>query len=1390
MRIRFFLTGFLLLTGIVGLHAQQVSEEQAAQTAKDFLSKKAPSKARGLSSSLKLAYTSTVEGKHCYYVFNRGENDGFVIVSGDERTSGAVLGYSDKGSFDYSKLPINAKGWMDAYSNEIKNLKSQAIPHTRANAVVEPLLGETAWGQFAPYNDMIPEIDGEHCPVGCENTALAQIMYYHRWPEHGTQSVSYTWYGGLTVRGELSADLTQSTYRWDLMTPTYDENSSQESREAVALLMRDVSYASRSQFMADASYGCARPHPLYDYFDYDKSAFTLQRDYMTTDQWETILREELDAGRPMRYRGGNHSFVCDGYNADGYFHFNYGWDGISNGWYLSSATGFDTNQEVDVKIKKNEGGKLSIAFGSKRNFMHTSGNKVSYNLCYFSCTSYLEYDLSLAIAIENTSTHEMKYLSLPVEMSHDAQGYEVFEGEQEINTELADGDYVLYPVFASGDEPWRKVYFTEKLQTEVDLKVRNGVKAFANNGLYMEVENGAVEVDGICYLLDDETGSATVTYRNNLMNSYSGDVVIPETITANGKEYVVNALGELAFSECTMTSLVIPKTVELIGARCFEISFVDRITFEKGSKLKTIDHCAFSPCEVKYPVVLPDGLTEILESAFANFRAPDLTIPGSVKTIGGESTFWSYCDIYRVSWQEPPVLEANTFHINYDNIDYGPLYPHVEKCTLYVPFGTTEKYRQATDFKHFGTIIESAQQEEQGVLVNVYEDNTASVERTNEICEGEVVIPSATTYGEDEYTVTAIAPSSFEDQDLLTAVSIPETITSIGKKAFAGCALLNSIRSASKVPPTLGTVIGNEETPSASRSRGISQENAESVFEGVNLSNCTLYVPEGCAEAYRSAPGWENFTNIQEYSTMVKANSYTIEYGDDLPQYEFTSDVKELGGTPEITCTATKTSSPGTYPIVIAKGTVTNEEITYANGTLMIKKAPLKIKVGTYTKQQGEENPEFEVAYEGFKNNETSAVLLVKPSVNTLATKDSPEGEYAVTANGALSENYEITYSAGKLIVTAEVIPDNTSIKISAAKQVPYCSKYNLDFTDLPDLKAYVATGYEKATGTIWLTRVMQVPAETGFLLIGDPGDYDIPTIDGVSDVYYKNMFKGTLTGTTIYTTEGEYTNYYLSKGTSGVGFYKVTNENGQKIGANRCYLPILTDIPANGAEGDAEVIKVSAAKQVPYYTSKNIDFSTLDAQGVKAYTATGYNYGSGVIWLTRVKKVPAQTGILVMAEKEGEYSVPTTSVQSVYENMFTGSETAQTIYTTEEIDGITYINYYLSNGESGVGFYKVTKEDGVKMGANRSYLQIPKRDTAAGARGMGNTTSTFSKLVISDNDDDVIAIPLFSGDATSISDVQQRVGEKDVYYNLQGQRVEKPSKGLFIRNGKKVVIK
>ena len=202
----------------------------------------------------------------------------------------------------------------------------------------------------------------------------------------------------------------------------------------------------------------------------------------------------------------------------------------------------------------------------------------------------------------------------------------------------------------------------------------------------------------------------------------------------------------------------------------------------------------------------------------------------------------------------------------------------------------------------------------------------------------------------------------------------------------------------------------------------------------VLTSQPTLQLPEGITSA--SEPGTYDITvsgaEAQNYEmTYVKgiltitdadpvtitANSYSRKYGESNPTFEYTSEGAALTGTPEITCEATATSPVGTYPIVIKKGSVANYNDTYVNGTLTITKAPLTIKAGTYTKKQGEENPEFTLTYEGFKNEETEAVLTKLPKVTCEATTESAPGEYDVIVSGAEALNYEISYVNGVLTI-------------------------------------------------------------------------------------------------------------------------------------------------------------------------------------------------------------------------------------------------------------------------------------------------------------------------------------------------------------------------------------
>ena len=151
-------------------------------------------------------------------------------------------------------------------------------------------------------------------------------------------------------------------------------------------------------------------------------------------------------------------------------------------------------------------------------------------------------------------------------------------------------------------------------------------------------------------------------------------------------------------------------------------------------------------------------------------------------------------------------------------------------------------------------------------------------------------------------------------------------------------------------------------------------------------------------------------------------------------------------------------------------------------------------------------------------------------------------------------------------------------------------------------------------------------------------------------------------------------------------------------------------------------------------------------------------------------------------------YEVPTASMQCCYQDMFVSVVNGATIYPTESN---YYTNYYLSNGTAGVGFYKVTKEEGVELKANRCYLQVPTWMTpsaTAGTRGAGLSGISFQE------EDDVISIPLFRGieeDKGGTTNLTPALSEGEgAWYTLQGQRVSKPGKGLYIHNGKKIVIK
>lgn len=361
-------------------------------------------------------------------------------------------------------------------------------------------------------------------------------------------------------------------------------------------------------------------------------------------------------------------------------------------------------------------------------------------------------------------------------------------------------------------------------------------------------------------------------------------------------------------------------------------------------------------------------------------------------------------------------------------------------------------------------------------------------------------------------------------------------------------------------------------------------------------------------------------------------------------------------------------------------------------------------------------------------------------------------------------------------------------ISISSLGKGTYCFDEDLDFSGLgDDLKAYVATGFNPNTGTIWMTRVYDVPKGTGIFLMGKEGSYSVPTTRSTS--YHRNMLVATLDATYIPSSTDVFTNFYLTVEDDELKFCRIAGA-GRTMSANRAYLQIPNNISNRPATSSAssEEITISEFGKSTYCSENGLDFSGVS--GLRAYTATGYTHETGTIWMTRVSDVPSGTGVFLLGAP-GVYEIPTTTYDdqhkknSYYENMLTG--VLESTWVPSSTEDVT--NFYLTEDDGVLKFCRIAGE-GRTMSANRSYLQIPSSVLQSSTRLLTKTSTSADSNEI-DYCDEVIGIQL-SGyeDTTGILEIEDgRLSEeKSDYYNLNGQKVAKPGKGIFIKNKRKVI--
>ena len=380
--------------------------------------------------------------------------------------------------------------------------------------------------------------------------------------------------------------------------------------------------------------------------------------------------------------------------------------------------------------------------------------------------------------------------------------------------------------------------------------------------------------------------------------------------------------------------------------------------------------------------------------------------------------------------------------------------------------------------------------------------------------------------------------------------------------------------------------------------------------------------------------------------------------------------------------------------------------------------------------------------------------------------------------NGTLSKYQSI--EGWTLFKNMVELGGTEAITIGKSGKASYCGDLSLDFSYSDEVKAYIATGFDKDEGTIWLTRVKDVPAGVPVLIKGEANQtYQVPVTDSENS-YYKNMFVGNTTGEKIQIpeTENGYVNYYLS----GDGTFKSVNKSAN-IGNNKCYLQLPgTFEPA--VTGATQKVTIKASGKASYAAPVDLDFTNVE--GLKAFSATGYDKSTKTIWLTRVMKVQKGEGLLLKGDAK-DYEIPSAGVQSSYMNMFVGNTSGDKIQVQEKSEDGSQTNYYLKGDGSFVsvnGF--------VNIGNNKCYLELPTSMVAVAASTRGAEANYKFE------EPEVIKLPISfrsienDGDGTTgIKDHSSKFNvQSDAYYTLQGQRVMNPGKGLYIKNGKKVIIK
>lgn len=709
---------FLLLTLFLSastMFADDVTLEQALQTARQFAKHEASKspKARAVlaAATPRLAYSekSKIVGKDNVYVINFGNDQGFVVVSGETGTSDEILGYCDHGAFEYEKAPVQLKGLLGYYTTAIDSLRknpslavkrraAQSRPSYLGNVIVEPLL-TTQWSQWAPYNNLCPP----GCPSGCVCTAVAQVMYYWKWPKE-------------TIGDVQGEDFSGRTYNWDQMIDNYETTPyTYEQGAAIAQLMADIGYVMGTKYAPEGS-----PTPWNAYML--SKNFGFAPNYQThsglASEFLEQMKADLDLNRPVLYAGHNdedpdgHALVCDGYTDRDYFHFNYGWGGVADGFYKPILLRyFSPNADLFTGIRPYDAERIiinDIEYGMNKDgtadvFGYTKGGMGAEN-----------GEVVIPATINDNNGTEYKVTHILKEAFYNKGHFT----KMTLGENIEAIDYYAF-VYSTIDE----LVLSDKMEIVPDqafqltnikkLTIGASVKRIGKKAFYQ------------CPLTTVVCKSPAFEADDQAFSSPTGDTIDDGEWLAH-----ITRLGREALAVRTFKNVPNFALLEEVGSRAFASCTFPEEEFVVPPKLKSIEPDAFwgaplsffkvennpyflcSPYSQEYlcnsngtcllmtvnsrrfGLDMPETVVRMEPRCIRNNLR--IEIPAHIIDMEG-----AYKDVTSLSYLRcmatvPPEISDESFN---DKIfDYDP--------TLYVPMGTAELYRNAPGWRRFNRIFD------------------------------------------------------------------------------------------------------------------------------------------------------------------------------------------------------------------------------------------------------------------------------------------------------------------------------------------------------------------------------------------------------------------------------------------------------------------------------------------------------------------------------------------------------------------------------------------------------------------------------------------------------------------------------------------------------------